>query len=124
MSISNENSSNNFKPWAFLMDPSEQRVAIVTSGLLLGGTTTFLCNFGGELVRRRIPVQILNFEKANPMASDFERLGIPLFHLDERRHIFEDRMEAVLNRLREFRPTVVLANLSQISFEVLRYVPS
>ena len=57
------------------------------------------------------------------MASDFEQLHIPLFRLDERHGIFEDRLQAVLKRLREFRPTVVLANLSPISFEVLRYVP-
>lgn len=105
------------------MDPSEPRVAIVTGGLLLGGTTTFLCNFGGELVRRKIPLAILSFEQAHPMASDFERLDIPVLRLDERHHIFEDRMQAVLKRLREFRPTVVLANLSPISFEALRYVP-
>jgi glycosyltransferase involved in cell wall biosynthesis len=115
---------NNFKPLDLSMNPSEPRVAIVTGGLLLGGTTMFLCNFGGELVRRKIPVQILSFEHANPMALAFERLQIPVLCLDERRQIFEDRMQTVLNHLREFKPTIVLANLSEISFEVLRYLPA
>jgi glycosyltransferase involved in cell wall biosynthesis len=92
--------------------------------LLLGGATTFLCNFGGELVRRSIPVHIFCFEQAHPLASDFERLHLPVLCLDERRQIFEDRMQTVLQRLREFRPTVVLASLSQSSFEVLRYLPA
>lgn len=57
------------------------------------------------------------------MASDFERLNIPVFCLDERRSIFEDRMRSVLDCLAQFKPTVVLANLGPVSFEVLRYVP-
>ena len=99
------------------------RVALVTGGLPLGGSTTFLCNLAGELVRRGISAEVLSFEHANPLASDFRRLNIPVLCLDDRRFIFEDRMQAVLRRLGEFKPTVVVANLATTSFEVLRYVP-
>src|SRR5205809_54347 len=104
--------------------PAAARVALITGSLPLGGTTTFLCNLGGELARRGIAVEVLSFEKENPLASDFSRLNVPVHTQDDRRVIFEDRMQAVLQRLAGFRPTVVLANLSAISFEVLRYVPA
>ncbi|MBU6411522.1 MAG: glycosyltransferase family 4 protein, partial [Verrucomicrobia bacterium] len=48
--------------------------------------------------------------------------NVPVFCCD-RGMIFEDQMRMVLMRLGEFRPTVVLATLSAISFEVLRYLP-
>ncbi len=97
---------------------------MITGSLGLGGTTTFLCNLGGELVRRGIPVLVSSFEKENPLASDFGRLKIPISYQDQRRFIFEDRMRAVLNELSAFRPSVVVANLSPLSFEILRYVPA
>lgn len=103
--------------------PISLRIALVTGGLKLGGTTTFLCNLGGELVRRHVPVEILSFERENPLAADFARLKVPVRCLDDRREIFEDRLEKILDRLRKFQPTVVLANLSAVSFEVLRYLP-
>jgi glycosyltransferase involved in cell wall biosynthesis len=100
------------------------RVAVVTGSLNLGGSTTFVCNLGGELVRRGIPVRVLSLEKSNPLASDFQRLNIPVQNLDDRRWIYEDRLAVVLSELGRFKPTVVLANLSASSFEMLRYVPS
>jgi len=100
------------------------RVGLVTGGLVLGGATTFLCNFGGELVRRGLPAQVLSFAKENPLAADFKRLNVPVFWQDDRRVIFEDRMRAVLQELRRFRPTAVVSCLGAISFEVLRYLPA
>jgi glycosyltransferase involved in cell wall biosynthesis len=99
------------------------RVAIVTGGLPLGGSTTFLCNLAGEFVRRDIPTQILSFQKENPLASDFQRLGISVFCQDEKSNIYEDRMLAILRQLAEFKPSAVLANLGSESFETLRYLP-
>ena len=104
--------------------PSSPRVALVTGGLKLGGATIFLVSFGGELTRRRIPVQVFSFEKENPLASDFTRLGVPVFCQDERRVIFEDRVCAVCQELARFQPTAVVASLGGISFEVLRYMPA
>src|SRR4051812_45692007 len=99
------------------------RIALVTGVLELGGAVTFLCNLGGELARRNIPVEVLSFESDNPLASDFQRLNVPVFTQDARRLIFEDRLQVILHRLREFEPTVVVANLSATAFEVLRYLP-
>ena len=100
------------------------RIALVSCGLNLGGSTTFLCNFAGELVRRNLPVQVLSFQRNNPLASDFSGQNIPLLCLDERRCIFEDRMSRVLAELRQFRPTVVISTLGSESFEVHRYLPA
>jgi glycosyltransferase involved in cell wall biosynthesis len=98
-------------------------VSVVTGGLGLGGSTTFLCNFAGELVRRNIPTEIVSFESHHPLASDFERLNVPVRRQDERRIIFEDRLHAILEALGRSKPAVVVANLSAMSFEVLRYLP-
>ena len=100
------------------------RVALVTGSLNLGGSTTFLCNLGGELVRRGISIRVLSLEESNPLASDFQRLNIPVQSLDDRCTIYEDRLAMVLHELGRFKPAVVLANLSASSFEVLRYVPA
>ena len=99
------------------------RIAFVSGGIGLGGSTTFLVNLAGELVRRKIPMEIISFEKDNPLASDFERLNVPVFCLDNQRIIFEDRMKMVLRRLSDFKPTVVVANLGAVSFEIFRYTP-
>ena len=104
--------------------PASLRVALVTGGLKLGGSTTFLINLAGELVRRNIPVEVLSFERENPMATDFQRLKVPVLRLDDHRMIYEDRLETFLRRLKEFQPTVVIANLGPAAFEVLRYMPS
>ena len=90
----------------------------------MGGSTTFLCNLAGDLIRRHIPAEVLSFEQANPLASDFARLNIPVACQDDRRVIFEDRLAAVLEALGRSKPNVVVANLSAMSFEVLRYVPA
>ena len=97
------------------------RVAFVTGGLPLGGSSTFLCNLAGELVRRKISVEILSFDNDNPLAMDFARLQVPVFCV--RSGIFEDKLKNILWRLEKFQPTVVLANLSAVSFEVFRYLP-
>jgi len=99
------------------------RIALVTGGLVMGGSTTFLINFAGELVRRGIPVEVMSFELENPMATDFQRQNVPVLCLDQRRMIFEDRLKIVLQNLARFRPTVVVSTLSSVSFEVLRYLP-
>ena len=89
---------------------------------MLGGSTTFLCNLAGELVRRKVPAEIFSFSKDNPLAADFQRLNVPVFCQDDGL-IFEDRLAAIWRELQRFKPTVVIANISAISFEVLRYVP-
>jgi glycosyltransferase involved in cell wall biosynthesis len=99
------------------------RIALISGGLALGGSTTFLINFAGELIRRGLPAEVFSFEKENPMAADFQKQNIPVLGLDQRRLIFEDRLGEVLRQLARFRPTVVVSTLGAISFEVLRYSP-
>jgi glycosyltransferase involved in cell wall biosynthesis len=100
------------------------RIALITGDLNLGGVTTFLCNLGGELVRRKVPAAVFNFRKDNPMTSDFVRADIPVLCLDDRRVVFEDRLKTVLLELGRFKPSVVMATHDATSFEVLRYLPS
>jgi glycosyltransferase involved in cell wall biosynthesis len=100
------------------------RIALISGGLALGGSTTFLINFAGELVRRGMAVEVFSFEKENPMTADFQNQNIPVLCLDQRRMIFEDRLNEVLRQLARFRPTVVVSTLGAVSFEVLRYLPS
>ncbi len=102
---------------------SPLRIALVTGGVPAGGSTTFLINFAGELVRRGIPVEVLSLERENPMAADFQKLNIPILCLDQRRLIFEDRLKIILQNLTRFRPTAVVSTLGAISFEALRYLP-
>jgi glycosyltransferase involved in cell wall biosynthesis len=106
------------------LTPAAPRLAFITGSLGLGGSTTFLLNLGGELGRRGIPVEVSNFEKENPLASDFSRLNVPVLTQDQRQLIFEDRLLAILRSLAQFKPSVVIANLSSTSFEMLRYVPA
>lgn len=103
---------------------NRQRIAFVTGGLKLGGSTTFLCNLGGELVRRGLKCAVFSFEKENPLATDFTRLGIDVFVQDESRTIWEDSVSAILRGLADYNPTSIVANLGPSSFEVLRYVPT
>ncbi len=105
------------------MKGAPHRIGLVSGVLDLGGTTTFLCNLAGELIRRGYPVAVFSFEQGNPLAADFAGLGIPVFTTDERRSIYEDRMRLILGELAGFRPSVVIANLSATAFETLRYVP-
>jgi len=67
-------------------------------------------------------VDVCSFTTNNPLAADLSRLGIPC-HLQNERRIFEDRLVSVLRQVAQFRPTVVIANLSTPSYEVLRYLP-
>ena len=96
----------------------------MSGSLCLGGSSTFLCNFAGELVRRSIPTEVLSLHNAGPLAADFARMNVPVRSMGNRPGIFEDRLQSILRLLKEFNPTVVAATLSPSSFEVLRYMPA
>jgi glycosyltransferase involved in cell wall biosynthesis len=100
------------------------RIALISGGLALGGSTTFLINFAGELVRRGFAVEVMSFERENPMTVDFQKQHIPVLCLDQRRTIFEDRLKIILQNLARFGPTVLVSTLGATSFEVLRYLPA
>jgi len=99
------------------------RIAFVSGGLPLGGSTTFLLNISAELVRRGHKALILGMEHANPLAPDFIAQSLTVICQDERTAIYEERILATLRELSAFRPHVLVANLSAISFELLRYAP-
>ena len=96
---------------------------MITGGLTFGGSTTLLCNLGGEFVRQEVPVVVLSLEKENAFARDFESLGVPVIVQDDQREVFEDRVRHTLEALAEFQPTAVVACVGAASFEILRYVP-
>jgi colanic acid/amylovoran biosynthesis glycosyltransferase len=102
---------------------AELRVAFVTGTLQLGGSTTFLLNLTGELIKRGVSCHVFCGDNMHSLARDFERLGVPISLHDHRRVIFEDRLEAVLREMHDFKPNVVVATLAPFAFEVLRYVP-
>ena len=102
---------------------SASRFAFVTGTLQLGGSTTFLCNLGGELIRRGISCYIFSDGSAHPLGKDFESRQIPVSVQDSRRAIFEDRLKSVLQQLRKYEPTAVVATLAPFAYETLRYVP-
>lgn len=99
------------------------RVALVTGCVPVGGATTLLLNLARELRRKEIPTIVFSFEKHNPFGCDFKAEGVRLVVNDEEKFIFEDRLTACLKLLAEFKPTCVVAWISPLSFEVLRYVP-
>lgn len=105
-------------------DPSPSlRIALVSGGVPMGGATTFLVNFAGELIQRGVPVKVFSFEKENPLSADFQKQNIDLLCLDQKRMIFEDRLQTIMRALSRFQPTVVVTTLGAVSFEVLRYLP-
>lgn len=105
------------------MSNANPRIVLVSGGTGLGGSTTFLLNLAGELVRRAVPVLVVTLEHDNPYADDFARAHIPLHVEDERRNIFEDRLSSALRVIRNLEPTAVISCLGPSSFEVLRYLP-
>jgi len=106
------------------MQPNSPRIALITGGVPLGGSTTLLCNLGGELQKRALPHIVLSFEQHNPMHADFARLGVNLHLCQNNRLVFEECMRQILKQLEAFAPTCVVACLGANSFEVLRYIPA
>src|ERR1041385_6277906 len=102
-------------------DVSFPRLAFV-SGLVFGGSTTFLCNLAGEMVRRGVPVLVVNPGNGISFASDFQAAGVRVVS-QKTSLIFEDRVRAVLAALSQFKPTAVIGCMGPDSYEVLRYIP-
>lgn len=99
------------------------RVALVTLGVLLGGTTTFDLFLGGGFKKLGVTAKVFSFSSDHPMRADFDELGIPVHLEDERRLIFEDRLANIYSAVRAFAPSAVFAVLGAESFELLRYLP-
>jgi len=99
------------------------RPAFVTTGLGLGGSTTFLINIAKGLKKKNTPFLICSLESSHPMRKDFGQLNKYIYLLDDKKQIFEDRMQLLLEKLNEFQPTHVIGTLGASSLEVFRYLP-
>jgi glycosyltransferase involved in cell wall biosynthesis len=99
------------------------RIALVTRSLPLGGTTTFTLSLASGLRALQVPVEVFSVSRECPLAAEFEHEGIPLHREDEERSIFEDRVQAIYQGLRRFRPSAVFAVYGREAFEILRYLP-
>ena len=99
------------------------RPAFVTTGLVLGGSTTFLLNIARGLKKKKTPFLICSLESSHPMEKDFGQLNKHIQLLDDQKQIFEDRMQLLLEKLNEFQPTHVIGTLGASSLEVFRYLP-
>jgi len=99
------------------------RVAFITGGLPLGGTSTFTLFLSSALRESGVPVEVFSFTAGNPMSTEFAEAGITVHTQDDARLIYEDRLQNVYAGLRAFKPTAVFAVLGKEAFETLRYLP-
>jgi glycosyltransferase involved in cell wall biosynthesis len=102
---------------------SVPRIVFVTSFLDLGGSTTWLCDLAGELCKRQIPVRVFSLMANHPLAAEFHERGIDVLVQQERRLIYEERLQAILEAMRDFQPTTAVGWTGTPSYEALRYVP-
>lgn len=100
------------------------RVALVTGGLPLGGSTSFILFLAAGLKNIAIETEVFSFSAANPLGAQFSSAGIRVHSCDEKRDIYEDRLYFLYQHLRNFDPVVVMSILGIESYEMLRYLPT
>ena len=106
------------------MPKSTHRVALVAGGLPLGGSTNYALFLSAALRRMGVPTEVFSFSADHPLAKEFAEADVPVHAENERRLIYEDRLQHLYARMRVFKPTAVFAMLGAESFEMLRHVPS
>jgi glycosyltransferase involved in cell wall biosynthesis len=100
------------------------RVAFVTGGVPLGGSATFTLFLAAALRQLGVLAEVFTFTTVNPLAKEFSEAGVAVHTQDEKRLIYEDRLQNVYAGLRAFKPTAVIAVLGSEAFETLRYLPA
>jgi glycosyltransferase involved in cell wall biosynthesis len=100
------------------------RVAFVTGGVPLGGSTTLILYLASALRALGVPTEVFSFTANNPLAHEFSKAGVPIHLQDEARLIYEDRLLSLYRSLRIFDPSVVMSILGVESYEILRYMPA
>lgn len=100
------------------------RVALVTGGLPLGGSTTFTLYLARGLQSVGVNAQVFSFSSDHPLAPEFSAAGIKTHTRNEHLEIYEDRLESLYRLIRAFDPSVAMAVLGVESFEMLRYLPA
>ena len=99
------------------------RIAIVAGGIPLGGSTTFILYLASALRVLGVPVEVFSFTANNPFSREFSGAGVPVHVQDEKRLIYEDRLQSLYQALCVFDPSVVVSVLGVESYEMLRYLP-
>ena len=99
------------------------RIAFVTSLLDVGGSTTWLCDLAGELLKRGMAVRVFSLKENHPLAAEYRERGIEVVVQNDRRLIYEERLLATLEAVSDFQPTVVVGWTGAPAYEALRYVP-
>jgi glycosyltransferase involved in cell wall biosynthesis len=100
------------------------RVAFVSCGVPLGGTTTYMLFLASALRELGVPAEVFSFTAANPLAKEFCDAGIRVHAENESGLIYEKRLKNIHQKVAAFRPTAVISVLGAESFEFLRYVPA
>lgn len=100
------------------------RIAFVTSGVPLGGSTMFILFLASAFHELGVPAEVFSFTAAHPLAEEFSDAGIRVHAENENALIYEDRLRNIYLKVRAFRPTAVISVLGAESFELLRYLPS
>ncbi len=100
------------------------RIAFVTGHVALGGSTTYMMFLAAALRRQGVPSEVFSFSADHPLAREFAEAEVPVHTTDAHRLIYEDRLQQLYARLREFKPTVAFAVLGAESFELLRHLPA
>lgn len=101
----------------------KDRIAIVSSGLKFGGSTSFVVQLASGFQSLGASSSVFGFTRDNPLADEFAAANIPMHVLDEERFIFEDRLTTLYQKIAAFNPTAVIANIGIESYEMLRYLP-
>jgi colanic acid/amylovoran biosynthesis glycosyltransferase len=99
------------------------KVAFVTNAMPFGGAATFLLYLTDGLQQLGITSAVFSFADGNAFATEFSATGVPVHTVDATKMIFEDRVTALYQKIAEFKPTVVVANLGREAFEMLQYMP-
>lgn len=100
------------------------RLALVSLGVPLGGSTIYMLNLAAALQRMGVATEVFSFTCELPLKEQFAAAGVRVHTCDQVRHIFEDRLRQLYEAVKSFRPDAVLAVLGVESFEFLRYLPS
>jgi glycosyltransferase involved in cell wall biosynthesis len=101
----------------------QSKIAIVSGGLQFGGSTSFVLNLLTGFQAIGVPSAVFSFRSDHAFAAEFAATGIPVHISDEKRFIFEDRLTSLYQKIAEFKPTTILANIGTDAYEMLRYMP-
>jgi len=102
---------------------SRPKLLASSSGMALGGSTTFLLNLGRAMRERGTPLSIACLMGGNGMARDFAAAGVPVEDFPGEESIFEDRIRLGYQYAAQLRPNAVLSCLGSDCFELLPLSP-